>query len=162
MLEWKEHPRAPDSEARDEGTSHFHSTASISAMGGAFHFSAPWIPFSKLGDSIYLWAEDYRSLPKASADVLYSLEMPVYCAQEWVTSKLDRHICQGQSKMPPGRRWEARASWAFLTGHISSSDLVKDHFEAFRTALLWKKTQRSGRAANAVINGHLPQEPANG
>ena len=58
MLDWKEHPRAPDSEARDEGTSHFHSTATISAMGGAFHFSAPWIPFSKLGDSIYLWAEE--------------------------------------------------------------------------------------------------------
>lgn len=57
---------------------------------------------------------------------------------------------------------EARASWAFLAGRISSTDLVQDHCKAFRTALLWKKTQRSGRAANAVINGHLPQEPANG
>lgn len=57
---------------------------------------------------------------------------------------------------------EARASWAFLAGRISSTDLVKDQCKAFRTALLWKKTQRSGRAANAVINGHLPQEPANG
>lgn len=59
VLEWKEHSRAPDSEARDQGTSHFHSLTSISATGGSLHFSAPWIPSPKLGCIIYLWAEGH-------------------------------------------------------------------------------------------------------
>lgn len=126
-------------------------------------FSAPWTPFCKLGDSICLWAEGYQSLPKASANVLYSLEVPVCCAQEWATSKLDKaYMPRVNPRCHLGIGGEARASWAFLAGRISSTDLVKDQCKAFRTALLWKKTQRSGRTANAVINGHLPQEPANG
>lgn len=66
--------------------------------------------------------------------------------------------------MEAGTRGDSHelASWAFLADPISSTDLVKDHLEAFRTALLWRKTQRSGRATNAVINSRLPQEPANG
>lgn len=46
---------------------------------------------------------------------------------------------------------------------ISSTDLVKDHLESFRTCVLWKKTQLSGRATDAIINHSLlPQGPANG
>lgn len=60
------------------------------------------------------------------------------------------------------------ASLSGLAGHfwqtppISSSDPAEDHFEPFRTCLLWRKTQRSGRVVNARINySFLPQGPAN-
>lgn len=54
------------------------------------------------------------------------------------------------------------APWIFLSVPMASSDLIKDprvreanHLETFRTSLLWRKTQRSGRGADSIITHNV-------
>lgn len=88
MLEWREHHRAPGSDARHQSTSHFGSTTSISAMFGSFHFSAPWVSSPKLGHIISLWAGATRAFLMYLL-MYYSLGLPVCPVGEWVRGKIN-------------------------------------------------------------------------
>lgn len=87
MLEWREHHRAPGSDARPQSTSHFGSTTSISAMFGSFHLSAPWVPSPKLGHIISLRAGATRVF-LGYLLTCYNLGLPVCPAEAWVRGKI--------------------------------------------------------------------------
>lgn len=113
MLEWREHHRAPGSDARHQSTSHFDSTTSISAMFWSFHFSAPWVPSPKLGHIISLWAGATRGFLRYLL-ICDSLGLPVCPAREWVKRTINWPIV-------PRSTWDVEAGpgWAASMSGLS-------------------------------------------